>query len=203
MSCQLLIFAKIPEMGHGKSRLAVTLGQEATLQISQFLLTRTLEVASSCSDVCLWFTPDEAVDAVAMIRRIGWQCRPQGDGDLGARMSRAFRLAFEDGADSAMVIGTDCPTMTPSDLEQAVRALETTELVVGPAPDGGYWLLGMRRHHPELFEQVPWSTAEVLAITLERIRTAGWSHEILRTLSDIDTEADWRSFQASEGSAER
>ena len=111
-------------------------------------------------------------------------------------MARAFQEAFAEGFSRVLAIGCDCPEMTTKDLQDAEHALEQSEVVLGPARDGGYWLLGMRRFYPELLSEIPWSTDAVFQRTLERAAWAGLSVSLLRRLSDIDTESDWIEFLA-------
>ena len=142
-------------------------------------------------EVEIRFAPDDAAPEITPWLRPGWRTVPQGGGDLGARMSRAFADAFADGCTGVVVIGTDCPYFTAEDLRAAWDALVDQDVVVGPAEDGGYWLLGTSAPRPGLFADIAWSSSTVLADTLSIARSAGLSVRLLRRLNDIDTAQDW------------
>ena len=105
-----------------------------------------------------------------------------------------MKRAFQEPAGPAILIGTDCPTIEPTDLDEARSALEIHPVVIGPARDGGYWLIGLNAPCPALFEGINWSTESVLSDTLARATAAGLSYYILRELRDVDTEADWKKW---------
>ena len=191
---RLLVFLKAPRLGTAKTRIAATLGDEAALDIHRELVTGTLaRIARSPdgSDVELRFAPDDAATEIAPWLRPGWRAVPQGGGDLGARLSRAFDDAFADGCTGVVVIGTDCPDLTAADLRAAWDALVYHDVVVGPAEDGGYWLLGTSAPRPGLFADIAWSSSSVLADTLSIARSQGLSVRWLRRLNDVDAEQDW------------
>jgi uncharacterized protein len=172
------------------------MGLESAHRIAEYLLRRTLETSAPFPSVRIWYTPADAGGVVQGWMRPGWTCSAQIDGDLGVRMARAFQEAFAGGFSKVLVMGCDCPEMTTKDLQDAEHALERSEVVLGPARDGGYWLLGMRRFYPELLTEIPWSTDAVFRQTMERAAGAGLSVSLLRQLTDIDTEADWIEFLA-------
>lgn len=115
----------------------------------------------------------------------------QSSGGLGTRMHDAFQQAFSDQAGPVLIIGSDCAQLTTGIIQSGIDALAKHDFVVGPAEDGGYYLLGMRAFHPEVFENIAWSTESVLAQTKTIIEEQGWSLKLLPTLSDIDYEEDW------------
>jgi hypothetical protein len=114
----------------------------------------------------------------------------QSDGDLGRRLLAAFTAARDAGIGRAVMVGTDCPELQAAHLEQALQALGDHDLVLGPAADGGYYLIGARRPCPGLFRDMPWSTDRVLALTLARARDAGLRVRLLDLLRDLDTADD-------------
>ena len=118
------------------------------------------------------------------------QVQRQGEGDLGDRLSQAFQTAFAEGKEAAIVLGTDCPELDAALLEQAFQELQLHDLVLGPASDGGYYLLGLRQPVPELFANIPWSTSTVLSQTLAIAEQLGLSIALLPTLSDVDYPED-------------
>jgi rSAM/selenodomain-associated transferase 1 len=191
---QLIVFVKAPRPGAVKMRLAAKIGAVAACGAYTRLVKETLENISNLNEVELRFTPDAAAEEIQPWLRPGWKSCPQGEGDLGARMARSFADHFIGGAQRVVIIGSDCPEVTDGDIREAWRGLKARDLVLGPASDGGYWLIGLRRPQPALFEGIAWGGDRVLADTLQRGKEAGLQVEILRILSDVDTEKDWRRF---------
>jgi len=120
--------------------------------------------------------------------------RVQCGGDLGKRMSYAFARGFERGYKSIIAIGSDCPELDEACLRQAADLLTKTDVVLGPASDGGYYLIGLRMDEPRLFEEIPWSTEKVLETSLLRIAETGLSHALLDTKEDVDDLPGFRRF---------
>lgn len=118
----------------------------------------------------------------------------QGD-DLGLRMLHAFRKMHLQGYKRVLIIGTDCPELTDVLLLEAQEALTTQEVVIGPSQDGGYYLLGLREPLDYVFQNMPWSTEEVLALTRQRVSEKGLRLTMLEELNDIDTEEDWNAYR--------
>ena len=116
----------------------------------------------------------------------------QSAGDLGARMAAAFEWAFDGGAARVVLIGTDTPDLSRGDVLHAFESLRTSDLVVGPSLDGGYYLIGLPRPIPALFERIPWSTPAVLGETLNRAESLGLRAAPLAVKADIDTLEDVR-----------
>lgn len=191
---RLLVFLRAPRPGEVKRRLAASLDGEAAAAIYRVLVTRTLAAATGEAAVELWHTPDDAAEEVRYWARPGWRMRGQGEGDLGVRMQRAFGSAFGEGAQRVVLVGTDTPGLTTKDVEEAFDRLKDHEVVLGPAKDGGYWLIGLSSPRPEMFTEIPWSTGEVLRLTEERAAAGGLRVARLRALRDVDTLEDWRSW---------
>ena len=196
---RLIIFLKPPRPGLVKTRLGQEIGQEAAVGVYRQLVDLLLSKLTDLAHVELRFTPDDAQDEIKPWAQPGWRLKPQGPGHLGERMRRAFLTAMAEGAGRVVLIGSDCPDVDRQDLEEAWAALNNHEVVLGPARDGGYWLIGLRRDQPLLFKSIPWSTATVLQNTLERCREAGLSTQLLRELEDVDTAADWQRAAARYG----
>jgi rSAM/selenodomain-associated transferase 1 len=192
MSNALIVFVKAPRLGTVKTRLARELGESTALEIYQSLVQKVLASISAFPNVELRFTPDDAENEIQPWLRPGWVSAPQGDGDLGARLHRAFTTAFANGATRVILIGSDCPALSADDIQAAWCALESHDVVLGPATDGGYWLIALRSPQPTLFENMTWSTPSVLAETLVRAAKRRLATHQLRPLSDIDTAEDWR-----------
>ncbi len=194
--CKLIVVLKAPRVGTVKTRLAAALGAESACVAYQHLVETLVSRLASLEEVELRFTPDDAGPEVARWAHPQWSLAGQGEGDLGCRLDRAFRNAFTNGARRVLVIGSDCPEVSADDIRAAWSALDGCDVVLGPAKDGGYWLIGLRALQPALFEGIAWSTSSVLSETLDRSRAAGLCVQLLRELSDVDTEADWRRFEA-------
>jgi len=193
MNTQALItFVKNPKLGKVKTRLARTMGDEAALRVYQELLRHTRELAARVdASRYVYYSdeipgPDEWSDA-------GFHQKLQPVGDLGHRMETAFREAFEV-HERTVIIGSDCATLSTDIVAEALRELQHKDFVIGPALDGGYYLLGMSTFTPALFHGVAWSTDQVFPITLKKIQESQGSYRILPTLSDIDYEEDWNTY---------
>ena len=200
---RLVVFVKAPRPGLVKTRLAAVLGQKAASAAYCKLVEKLLEQLAPLDEVELCFAPDDAEAELRPWLRRGWTLVPQGQGDLGARLHRAFESEFLAGAESVVAIGSDCPEVTVEDIESAWQALRSHDVVLGPASDGGYWLIGLKQPDPRLFDGMAWSTETVLAQTMERCRSAGLCVNLLRQLDDIDTEEDWRRFLQRTGQGEQ
>lgn len=193
---RLIVFVRAPRPGFVKTRLAAALGVEAACAAYRELVDHLLpKLELPTLKVELRFTPDDAAAELAPWLRPGWQLRPQGEGDLGARLERAVADSIAAGFSRCLIIGTDCPYLTSTDLNEAEAALDTHQVVLGPAVDGGYWLIGLCASSENLFRDIPWSTGEVLSTTLKAAQVAGLKVHLLRTLEDIDTAADWARYQ--------
>lgn len=191
----LIIFVRKPELGKVKTRLAATIGDEAALAAYRAMLAHTREVAlaTDCERYLFYAGAVEADDE--------WDPQHfrkflQADGDLGARMRAAFQQVFAEGHDKALIIGSDCLDLRPSHLSFAYRSLAISPVVIGPARDGGYYLLGLREDIPALFKGIQWSTDQVLMQTLAVLDALQRSYSLGETLHDIDTEADWQAALA-------
>ena len=195
----LLVFARVPVLGRVKTRLAAGVGAEAALAVYLELLgvTRTA-VTSAAVPVTVWLADTVGSRPTTEEAREwrGLAARSQAAGDLGQRMAAAFDAAFAAGAGRVVIIGTDCPGLTAALLGEAVAHLVHHDAVLGPATDGGYYLLGLRRPVPELFVNKAWSTASVLADTLADAKQLQLSVALLPELQDVDTVEDltvWRN----------
>jgi len=191
---RLIIFLKAPRLGLVKTRLAKTMGVEAACMAYRQMLTTLVDNVGALSGVELRFAPDDAESEIQPWLRSGWQTRPQGEGNLGQKLCRAFSDAHSAGAKRVVIIGSDCPEVSAADIREAWTALKNHDVVVGPATDGGYWLVGLRQPQPQLFQGIRWSSETVLAETLQRAKSSQLRIELLRILADVDTEKDWREF---------
>jgi len=193
---KLIILLKAPVRGLVKTRLAVELGADAALAIYRQLLDGVLREMAAINEVELHYAPASEHALIITLLKPGWNHHPQAEGDLGMRMQQAFERAFQTGAQRVVMIGTDCPEVNVTDIHAAWEALSQHDLVLGPAEDGGYWLIGMKQPQPELFNGIHWSTGSVLAETTARAQQLRLRYQLLRTLSDVDTKADWDAYLA-------
>ncbi len=180
---------KTPVLGAVKTRLAASIGAEGALHIYQQLLRNTIRtVAESRWPTQIWWTGEAAALPAFPT---GFALHEQPAGDLGQRMGAAFAHSFTRFPDQpAVIIGTDCWTLSTQILDAAFEALQHHQTVLGPATDGGYYLLGMRQWYPELMEGIAWSTAKVAAQTSARIAALDLSCHTLVAMNDIDTLED-------------
>lgn len=197
MADHLLIFARHPALGQVKTRLAATVGTAEALRIYRELLTHTRTAAAGVAkQKTLWLAGDAPTTGSEFEDWQEFEQRPQPAGDLGERMHQAFETAFASGATAAAIIGTDCPELSTEILEAAFSHLTTHDVVVGPAEDGGYYLLGMKALVADFFENKPWSTETVLAATLADAERLDLRVAHLPTLSDVDNADDLAAWQA-------
>ncbi|MDS4019448.1 MAG: TIGR04282 family arsenosugar biosynthesis glycosyltransferase [Candidatus Competibacter sp.] len=197
---RLLIFAKAPVPGRVKTRLAGQLGAHGAAELYKRLLRRTLGIARAARlcPVELWCAPDARHGFFADCRRdYGVRLRRQRGGDLGRRMNHALNRALA-GKAYAVLIGGDCASLGAAELREAFGQLAAgREAVLGPAADGGYLLVGLRRPCPALFGGIAWSTPTVLAATRRRLDRAGLAWVELPAGWDVDTPADLRRLRRS------
>ena len=197
MKNTLLIFIRNPQLGKVKTRLARTLGDVETLRIYHILLEKTRSAALGCQAE-RWLIYSDFVESNDVWHPDFFQKKVQHSGDLGERMEAAFQMAFEARSDKVVIIGSDCPELTGEILQQAFDELDSFDFVLGPVPDGGYYLLGMKTLESSVFHNIEWSTETVLEKTLKRIAAAGKSFMLLPMLSDVDTEEDWRAVKGDQ-----
>jgi rSAM/selenodomain-associated transferase 1 len=187
------VFAKAPVAGEVKTRLIPVLGREGATELYCRLVQRTLATVAMArvGGVELWTTaPGNEAFLRACERRLGISLLLQSEGDLGARMSAAITHGLAR-AGAVLLVGSDVPTLCSDDLRDARDALASgNDAVLGPAEDGGYWLIGLSRHAAELFRDLPWSTPQVLDATRDRLRALGWRWHELPTRWDVDRPED-------------
>lgn len=189
---RVIVFAKAPLPGFAKTRLIPALGAEGAARLARKMLDATLAVALAAriGPVELCAVPpiaDPAWRGIAL--PAGVEFTAQGDGDLGRRLARAAARS-PGGGERALLVGTDCPRMSPAVLREAAGRLREVDAVIHPSADGGYVLLGLARFSPRLFDAIAWSTPTVAATTIARIQALGWSLAVGETLHDIDEPAD-------------
>ena len=182
----IAILSRAPIPGQTKTRLIPALGAEGAAELHCRFLHATVRTAlqAGLGPVTLWCTPDTSHPEFAACAALGpLTLCPQASGDLGQRM-----LATINGP--TLIIGTDCPALTPAHLQQAAAALNEHDAVLIPAEDGGYVLIGLHQPEPAVFADINWGTAQVLASTRQRLRDLGYSWRELPGLWDVDEAAD-------------
>jgi len=179
---RLTIFARYPEPGQVKTRLIPALGPEGAAQIYALLLERTLASARQSGLAIELRTTGASEECFASLCGAGLAISPQGEGDLGERLARV--------AAPAIVIGSDAPALDSAMLLRARALLETHNVVIGPAADGGYYLIAFACPIPFAFSGIAWSTPDVLSQTLDRLGANGIEPALLPILGDIDTPED-------------
>lgn len=196
---RLLVLSKAPEPGRVKTRLGSHLGMEAAALLYEKLVHECLATCVSADlcpvDICCEPSPQHPFfQHCSSHYQTGLQ-QQQGS-DLGQRMSAAIQLALKQ-AELVVLIGGDCPWLTAGDLDTAILALQQgSDVVLGPAEDGGYYLIGMKQHYPELFHDMPWGTDRVLAITETRLHQQGLTWHRLARRRDLDTAEDYDVYMS-------
>jgi hypothetical protein len=185
----LIVFMKNPVRGKVKTRLAATLGNDKALQVYLDLVDYTREVLTEVK-ADIWLFYSDYLQENDNWSPIAAQKRTQLGADLGVRMKNAFREVFAAPYKHAAIIGTDCPELTPVIINKGFEQLTNCELVMGPAQDGGYYLLGLNAPNEWLFENKPWSTNQVAKLTLQAAEERQLNYELLPMLRDVDTEKD-------------
>lgn len=193
---RIQLFLKAPRPGTVKTRIGATVGPERAAAIYRELVESQLARLPEGWPVEIHYAPADAESELHDWLGPDHVYFPQCEGDLGDRLSHAVRHAFQNGASSVCCIGGDCPGLDPSHFQSAQEALDSgTDLVFGPAEDGGYVLLAQKTHIPELFTEIPWSSPHTLAASLEKARALHLQVHLLPPLYDIDTEEDWRVWK--------
>lgn len=190
LTISLHLLARLPVPGRVKTRLIPALGEEGACELQRQLLGHALQLpGASFSQRFLWLDdgPDAALQALA--DDLGWVLMEQPAGDLGERMRLIATLGLAE-SDAVVLIGNDCPALDAEYLSNACLALQDRPVVLGPAEDGGYVLLGLRQVDSKLFNNMPWGTDQILAMTCNRVQQLGWSHRLLPVLWDVDRPED-------------
>lgn len=193
----LIIFYRNPVSGAVKTRLAATMGNERALDIYRKLALHTRDVTRVLAvDKRVYYS--DFIDDDDIWPSPSYSKALQNGADLGERMSQAFRACFELKYDRICIIGTDCLELNAEVITRAFESLASVDAVIGPAKDGGYYLLGMRHFYPQLFKDKKWSTSNVFEDTIHDLRALGLSYAQLQMLSDVDLESDvpdeWKSI---------
>ncbi|NTW83576.1 MAG: glycosyltransferase [Chlorobiaceae bacterium] len=185
----LVIFSKNPVSGQVKTRLARSIGNEKALDVYEILRQHTEQVTALTMARRVVFYSG-FIPVSDLFLREGTEAKLQQGCDLGERMHNAICEMLESGSGKVVLIGTDCPDLNTVIIEDAFSALENHDTVIGPAKDGGFYLIGLKKSCPGLFLQRTWSTCSVLRETIETLEKKGMSYMLLPELRDIDTFED-------------
>ncbi len=208
----VIVFSKYPEEGQVKTRIARTLGHTFAASFykicAEHTFSEVLNIKSKKTAAYLFYSEKSDKEKFKSWTNSRFLLNHQEGNDLGQKMFNAFKKVFENGSDKAIIIGTDIPDITSQILDDAILALDESDVTIGPASDGGYYLLGMKNLHPvpgglvpggeELFTNIEWSTGIVFKKTIEKIKTLGLSFQVLPELSDVDTEEDLKFWLEKE-----
>ncbi|WP_298527278.1 TIGR04282 family arsenosugar biosynthesis glycosyltransferase [uncultured Christiangramia sp.] len=189
----LIIFTKNPVLGKVKTRLAKGVGDKKALEIYKFLLKHTKDITGKLNvNKQVYYAWNIAEDDIW--KDGGFQKRLQVEGDLGEKMEAAFKTGFDEGYKKILIIGSDLYDLETTDLEDAFEELEAHDYVIGPAEDGGYYLLGMKSLNSALFINKAWSTSSVFEQSLQDMNNG--TYKALPLRNDIDTLEDIKDHPA-------
>lgn len=185
----LIVFLKFPEPGNVKTRLAKEVGEEQAATIYANMAKTIVKnvVDPENYKTAIYYDPPEKREEIQ--QWIGNQIllySAQKGNFLGDKISNAFEEIFNNGSEYAVIIGSDCVDVSSNTIKGAIALLYDNDVVLGPAADGGYYLLGLNKHRPEIFQEIDWSTEQVLNQTIEKILENNLSYRLLKTLRDID-----------------
>ena len=190
MKDAVIIFVRNPELGKVKTRLAATVGDEQALDIYCRLLKHTMQQASEvAADKFVFYHQEIAANDIWNVN--GFYKKLQAGESLGDKMKAAFDEIFKLGYKNIMVIGSDCLQLNSTIINAGFSLLDEHDTVIGPAKDGGYYLLGMKKNYGFLFDNKTWSTESVFDESMKDMQQHHLSTGLLPVLTDVDTEADW------------
>lgn len=179
-----------------KSRLAAQIGAPAALAAYRTLLGTLFLNLETLKGVEVHVAPTDGQRDEFPMSPPNWRFCAQSEGGLGGRLATAFADAFAKQVGPVAIIGSDCPDVTVEHIREAWRVLREKDVVLGPAADGGYWLIGLRQPEPRLFEEIAWGTDQVFVQTIARARERKLSISLLEILEDIDSKEEWDRFKA-------
>ena len=189
MDRHLIVFVKAPEPGEVKTRLQKRYTPEQAAAIYRAFIKDMLVVgeAVECEHRGVCFAPPESGSMVRALAGAAWESRPQAEGDLGERMVRAFDEILRYGASRVLLVGSDIPSIPPAILSRAFVRLDDCDLVLGPSTDGGYYLIGLSKPMPELFDGLTWGSSQVFRETLDRAEQIHARIGLMPPWYDVDT----------------
>ena len=189
----LIIFTRNPKLGKVKTRLAKSVGNKTALDIYHFLLQKTKEVTKNIScDKKVYYS--EKITENDLWNRSNYQKREQFGSDLGEKMKNAFDESFKNNYEKVIVIGSDLFDLKPSHINDAFKKLDKNDVVIGPATDGGYYLIGLKKLHLKIFDNKNWGTSTVREDTLKNLEKV--DVHLLTMLNDVDVIEDIKNHSA-------
>lgn len=194
---RILLFARVPQLGKVKTRLAGTLGKDTVLRLYMCFVEDIFETTRQKKyDTTVCYYPAEEASKISTWLGNTVEYQPQSGRTLGERMQHAFRLIFSKGVDQAVLIGTDIPDLEPDIIDEAFSSLVDNDVAIGPTVDGGYYLIGFRADsfNGTVFSEVPWGTEHVFRKTIQLMDQVGLRKKILPVWQDIDTIEDLEAF---------
>jgi rSAM/selenodomain-associated transferase 1 len=187
----LIVFLRFPEMGKVKTRIASTEGEAIALKIYNELLSITFRMITQLDmPIYLFYEGGLPVESE---RNTAYSYHFQSGADLGKKMVNALSKVLHH-HNKAVLIGSDCPGLKASIVNDAFNLLDQCDVILGPAIDGGYYLIGSKEAYPALFEKITWGTATVLKETIKKISQEELSYRLLEQLTDVDTAEDWKEY---------
>jgi rSAM/selenodomain-associated transferase 1 len=200
MRSAVILFARLPEKGKVKTRLAKTLGDNFAVKFynicAQHAFGECRKTASGDTAIYIFYPDIINEESIKNWAGKDFRAFPQSGENIGIRMLNAFKTVFAEGIERAVLIGTDIPDISSTIIFNALTSLEKSEVVIGPAKDGGYYLIGMKKTIGLLFEEIEWETGKVFENTLSRIIINNIKSEIISGLYDIDTEEDLKEWMS-------
>ena len=199
MTETLIIFSRYPEAGKTKTRMIPALGAVGAAELQRAMTEHTLKTAANLASdrqtaIAIQFAGGN-IDSMRSWLGQDWKYQPQAAGDLGVKMRSAFETAFARGKQRVVIIGIDCPDLDRYILAQAFDSLRHNDLVLGVAEDGGYYLIGLNRPQPQLFEHITWGTELVLQQTKDIAQQSNLKVDYLTSLADVDRPEDLKIWQ--------
>ncbi|WP_372755370.1 TIGR04282 family arsenosugar biosynthesis glycosyltransferase [Mariniflexile sp.] len=185
----IIVFVKNIKLGKVKTRLAASIGNRAAFEVYKELVKETEKAIKT-------ITTDKRIYFSEALEETIWEHATkaiQNGEDLGERMKNAFKKGFEDGYERIVLIGSDLPDINATHIKDGLQALNQTEVVFGPAVDGGYYLVGLSKFHEYIFQDKPWSKPHLLEVTLEELKQKNVTFNLLEPLNDIDTFDDLKA----------
>jgi uncharacterized protein len=201
----LIVFTRCPEPGRCKTRLIPALGADGAAAVHEALVEHTMAWIGSAADEGIAVEVRYTGDNLERLRLLGGAAvrkvrfEPQQGEDLGCRLANAFEFAIQRESSKVAIIGTDCPELNLSLVKAAFAQLDKSDLVLGPASDGGYYLIALRKPARKLFQRIPWGGPTVLQETLRKAKDLNMTFELLPTLADIDRPEDLFSWNGTMG----
>jgi rSAM/selenodomain-associated transferase 1 len=202
---RLLIFAKYPEPGEVMTRLCPAITSQEAAKIQRACIRLLCERAFRSWPVrpLLFISPDDAEDRFREFANPYIPMMPQGDGDLGDRLTRAAKTAFDEGSPELLIIGTDSPTITDEMIDAAQKRLKESDVVIGPCDDGGFYLIGMKHFDDQMFKDIEWGSDRVTDQAVRQLKSRGIKVGMLEPWYDIDRPADLKRAAKDMRTADR